>query len=118
MSDGQAGRALAMLRIVAGAGAWLTPNLTARILGLPAGGPLAFVLRLFGVRDVVLGLGYLNASPDDRNNWLRMGMVADAGDAVAAVVAVRRGAVPARTGIPLALTAVGASVAAASEQSR
>ena len=117
MTDGQqAGQALAVLRIGAGAGAWLMPNLAARIMGVPPGGSLAFILRLFGIRDLIMGLGYLAASPDDRNNWLRMGIVADAGDALAAVAAVRGGAVPARTGVPMALTALGAIAAGAAAQ--
>ena len=117
MSD-EAGRALALLRIGAGAGAWLTPTLAARLMGLQPGGSLAFVLRLFGIRDLIMGLGYLAAARDDRDNWLRMGIVADAGDAVAAFAAVRRGALPARTGVPMALAGLGAIAAAASVQNR
>lgn len=104
----QAARALALLRIGAGTGAWLAPNLAARLMGLQGGPSVAFVLRLFGVRDLIMGLGYLSASPDARDNWVRMGIVADAGDAVGSLAAVRAGGVPARTGIPMMLTAIGA----------
>ena len=120
MTDGQqAAQSLAVLRIGAGVGAWLMPNLAARIMGMQPGGSLAFILRLFGVREIIMGVGYLAASPDDRDNWLRMGIVADAADAVAAAAAVRRRAVPARTGVPMTLTALGAVAAgAASGQNR
>ena len=114
MTEGkQVGSALAVLRIGAGVGAWLTPSLAARIMGVQPDGSLAFILRLFGVREIIMGVGYLAASPGDRDNWLRMGIVADAGDAVAAVAAVGRGAVPARTGVPMTLTALGAVAAGA-----
>lgn len=120
MNDGrQAGDALAVLRIGAGVGAWLMPNLAARIMRVPPGGSMAFILRLFGIREVIMGVGYLVAAPQDRDNWLRMGIVADAADAVATVAAMHRGAVPARTGVPMTLTAMGAVAAgAASGQNR
>lgn len=117
-NDPQIGQALAVLRIGAGAGAWLMPKLAASIMGLQPGTSLGLALRLFGIRDVVMGLGYLTSAPEDRNNWLRMGIIADAGDALAALAAVRAGGVPARTGIPLALTAAGAVAAATTAQER
>ena len=107
----QMGQALAVLRIGAGIGAWLTPNLAARVMGLPPSPALAFVVRLFGIRDLMMGAGYLAASPDDRGVWLRTGMVADAADAVAALTAVARNGAPARTGVPLTLTALAAAAA-------
>ena len=119
MNNGQqAGQALALLRIGAGVGAWLTPNLAARIMGLQPGTSQALVMRLFGIRDLVMGLGYLTAAPEDRDNWLRMGIIADAADALAAVIAVGGGGMPARTGVPLALTAAGAVAAGTAAQER
>ena len=122
--NNQAAKALALLRIGAGAGAWLAPNLAARMMGLQQGPSQALALRLFGVRDLVMGLGYLAAAAgphgsakNAEDNWLRMGIVADAGDAIASLAAVRAGGVPARTGIPMMLTAA-AAVAVAARASR
>ena len=50
--------------------------------------------RVFGVRDVALGLGLAASAGDARRQWWRLGMLCDAGDAVAGVVSWRRGDLP------------------------
>jgi hypothetical protein len=89
-------RDLAVLRIAVGAGAWLTPNLAAKAFGMdPEGNPQAsYMGRLFGIRDVALAAGTLNSTGEARNLWLRLGLVCDAGDALAAVIAGRNGTLP------------------------
>ena len=51
-------------------------------------GPLVWLARAFGIRDVVLGAGALRSlsSPEPDASWVRMGAVADTSDAVAALI--------------------------------
>src|SRR5207245_5660578 len=52
-------KGLAGLRVAIGVTAWLFPNLAGRLFGLdPESNPQApYLARLFGVRDIALGLG-------------------------------------------------------------
>ena len=63
--------AIAIGRIVVGASAWLTPNLSGRhVRPRPRGQPqLPYVGRLFGARDVVLGAGVLRSSQKQKDAW-------------------------------------------------
>jgi hypothetical protein len=81
------------LRAAVGAGAWLTPNLAGRLFGLdPVGNPqLPYIGRLFGIRDVALAAGLAQSSGEDRKLWLQLGMLCDAADAVAGLLAGRSG---------------------------
>ena len=98
LSSDDAGRLLAVGRLTVGTTGWLTPGLAARALGLaPDGAPpkgLSFVLRLFASRDIALGLGLLSSTGSERDRWLVLGMITDAGDAAAAVVAGLRRQMP------------------------
>jgi len=51
-------------------------------------GPLVWMSRAFGIRDIVLGLGALGelAEEDPDGRWVAYGAAADTCDAVAAVV--------------------------------
>lgn len=111
----QAGRLLALLRIAAGTGAWVAPEMAGVALGVKQGAhpPLPFVLRLFGSRDVAMGAGYLTAAPADRDRWLALGMAVDAADAAGALLAGRKGLMPERVMWPAALTALAAVALAA-----
>lgn len=77
---------LAAGRVAIGAGIWLRPGLSARILGFGALDPRALALgRVAATRDLVLGswgLGALNDRPALRRAALA-GAAADAGDALA-----------------------------------
>lgn len=103
---------LVRVRTAIGAGAWLAPRLSARLFGLdPEANPQAAYLgRLFGVRDVALGYG-LNASSteEQRRQWLRIGVVCDAADALAGLFAGRRGDLPARSALMVTATALAAA---------
>jgi hypothetical protein len=104
-------------RIAIGAGALLAPGLAGRLFGLKAdGNPEAQYLgRLFGVRDVALGVGLLKARRKDRALWLQAGIACDAADTVAALIALRDGAAPLPVGasLPLVAAAVAAGGVAA-----
>jgi len=89
-------KALAGGRVAIGASAWLAPNLVGRLFGLdPRGNPqLTFMARLFGVRDVALGVGALSSSAESRRLWLQLGAGCDALDAVAARRGAKDGSLP------------------------
>jgi hypothetical protein len=102
---------LAALRLAIGAGAWAAPDTTGKMFGLdPAGNPQGnYLARLFGVRDIALGAGALVSNGESKALWLRLGVACDAADAAAAVLARRRGVIPAWATVLLAGTAVSAA---------
>jgi Domain of unknown function (DUF4267) len=115
-------RALGALRIAVGLVSWLTPNLAARLFGLnAAANPQApYLARLFGVRDLVLGVATMTASGQDRRRWLIAGLVCDSADAAAAGLGYRDGYLPAVTTAMLtapALAAVGMGAKALGDDS-
>jgi hypothetical protein len=93
MNPESAPTAIAALRIAIGSGAWLTPNLAARLFGLdPAGNPQApYLGRLFGVRDLALGAGTLATEGKVRRSWLAAGLACDVADTAAALLGRRAG---------------------------
>lgn len=109
------GRTLVSLRLGVGLGAWAAPNLSGKLFGLdPAGNPQASYLgRLFGVRDVALAAGAATASGDARKLWWRLGILCDAADLMAAVIAGRNGTLPKAGAIMVGVAAAGATVAGA-----
>lgn len=100
-------------RIVVGATAVIAPGFLGRRWfadeSTPPGASVA--IRAFGGRDLALGLGTVQAldAGEPAARWLQMGVVSDAIDAVATVVALRH--IGARRAIPVLLTAVGAAAA-------
>src|SRR5437588_8205056 len=91
-----------------GAGAWLAPRFSGRLFGLdPDANPQASYLgRLFGVRDVALGVGLSSSSGPDRQQWLRLGIACDLADAAAGVLAGRAGELPKRATVLVTATAL------------
>jgi hypothetical protein len=83
--------ALAMGRIAAGLLAWISPRLTARVFGMSAGDQSAYPWRLFGVRDLVIGIGTLRSSDAQRRAFVTAGLACDVGDGAAGAVAMSRG---------------------------
>ncbi|HYZ82399.1 MAG TPA: hypothetical protein VE571_14075 [Solirubrobacteraceae bacterium] len=85
--------ALTGIRALIGATTWLAPRLSGRLFGLdPAANPqLPYVARLFAIRDVALAVGLQSSDGDARRLWIQMGIASDAADAVAGVLAGRRG---------------------------
>src|SRR3954465_3056612 len=112
--------ALAGLRAVIGASAWAAPDLSGRLFGLdPDANPQAGYLgRLFGVRDLVLGVGTLRAEGDarklwppagiPRRLWVGAGIACDAADAAASLLGKRNGTLSTFTGIGTAVIALAA----------
>jgi hypothetical protein len=104
-------KSLIGIRGVVGAGAWLAPRTSGRLFGLdPAGNPQApYLGRLFGVRDVALAFGLSASSGAERKQWLRIGVACDLADAVAGVLAGRRGELPKMATVLVTGTALGAA---------
>lgn len=111
MSSEQSVRNLAVLRLVIGIGAWVLPGFAGRLFGLdPAGNPQApYLSRLFGVRDIALGLGTLQSSGEARQRWLQLGVLCDAADTAAAELGRRAGYLSAPTALLLGTPAVAAT---------
>lgn len=107
----QAATALVGLRLAVGAGAWLLPETTGSLFGIPAarnpGAP--FLARLFGVRDVALGGLLATSKGATRTRLLQVGVAVDASDSVAAVVAGASRQLPAAGAALSALTAAAAA---------
>jgi hypothetical protein len=87
-------RVLVGLRVAIGAGSWIAPRLAGRLFGLDAvaNPQLPYVARLFGVRDVALGAGLQLSSGENRRLWLQLGILCDAADFAAGILAGRSGA--------------------------
>jgi hypothetical protein len=90
----------AWLRLVIGAFAGLAPRAFSRLYGLqaPAAVPLASgppvqpaFVRLFAVREVLMGVAQLQATGDDKARWVRWGVPVDLVDAGSVGLAVARG---------------------------
>lgn len=80
-------------RVAVGLASLLAPDQAFRGAGLDSRGnpQLPLMTRMFGVRDLVLGAGALTAGGGERRRWLQAGVVADAADAAAALIAHRGG---------------------------
>src|SRR5690349_17175042 len=103
---------LSLARIAVGAAAWANPELGLRSAMLdPAAPQSAYLLRLFGARDVALGVITLFAKPELKPALLRVGLGVDSADAAAAVIALQKKQVESIPGAVLA-GAAGAAVLA------
>lgn len=93
MSGDAAVKVLSGLRVLVGALAWLAPELAGKAFGLDfkRNRQAAYVGRLFGIRDIALGIGTSAAQGDNRRGWLIAGVVCDVADAAAAEVGRRDG---------------------------
>lgn len=78
-------------RMIVGGTSWAAPRWATNLMGLDIKAPAgSYWARLFGIRDVALGLGLLLSEPgDDRRRWRLMGIVSDAADAFAGEMAAR-----------------------------
>jgi hypothetical protein len=115
---------LPALRLAIGAGAYAAPGVTGKVFGfknIDLNHEALFMARLFGIRDVALGVGALAAGADSRRLWWQLGVVCDLADAAAGVMSFKSGGpkVPAVLSTITALSAVGLGVAvlSSSEQS-
>lgn len=91
MGDRELARSLALGRIVIGAVAIALPGLVGRIWLGPEGGrkPAKALMRVFGVRDIALGIVTLDAIDEDRpiSHLLQLGVACDSVDLVATALA-------------------------------
>jgi hypothetical protein len=98
---------LSVARIAMGATSWAAPALSLRLFMLDNGAPQSpYLLRLFGVRDIALGVATLTASGAAQTNLLRIGLAVDAADAAAGLLAASSGGVSKPRGVLLAAAAV------------
>lgn len=102
---------LAAFRIALGAAAWLVPGPLARLFGVRPRRitpELEYMTRVFGVRAVTLGVGYLSSSGDARRLWHRLWILCDAADTAMGTRMVARGELGGATAAAGLLTTGGA----------
>lgn len=104
---------LSLGRIAVGAVALARPEAAAKALQLdPTTNPqLPYVARLFGSREIALGLVTLFARGKGRTSVVTLGVLVDAADVGAAYVAMKEGSVSQRSAGALIGPAVGAIAA-------
>jgi hypothetical protein len=83
--------ALVTTRTAIGVGSWAAPGLAGGLFGLDvAANPQSpYLARLFGVRDLALGVGVAATQGEARKLWLKIGIACDLADAAAGVLAGR-----------------------------
>ena len=111
MADDRMLTTLVGLRSAIGAGTWLAPRIAGRLFGLDpaANEQLPYLGRLFGARDLALAVGTSSSSGAERARWLRIGIACDLADALAGVLAGRRGELPAAATVLVSATALAAA---------
>ena len=101
-------RGLALFRIVLGTFAWFAPRTMNRVFGVPRADDspaLIYMNRVFGVRAVSLGVGYLASSGEARELWHRLWLLCDSADTAMGAAMAARGRFPALTAVQaLAIT--------------
>ncbi len=100
-SLGAAMTGLAAFRIALGAASWLAPGPLARAFGVRADRltpELEYMTRVFGVRAVALGAGYLASSGEARRLWQRLWLLCDTADTAMGVGMIAGGRLDPRQG--------------------
>jgi hypothetical protein len=108
----QVKRAYQLGRVAIGSAAFVVPSLAGRGFGveLDPGGQV--IMRLFGVRDAILGVGQiLGEKHGAARGWYEAAAVVDAADAVVLAVGAATGVLPRRTAAVGAVVALSAAVA-------
>jgi hypothetical protein len=100
---------LSLGRIALGAVAYAAPSLGLKALTFEGGPQATYLVRVFGARDLALGVLTLVAPPSQRLALVKAGIAVDAADAAAGLAALRSGGVGKPMGV--LLTAVGAAAA-------
>ncbi len=87
---------MAVGRVVVGVLARIHPKSVFRIFGAgPSADPvLLYMMRVFGIRAVVSGAGYLTAGPPERRRWQRLAFACDLSDTIAGGADLLRGVAP------------------------
>src|ERR1700728_2503768 len=111
-------QALPAVRFAIGAGAFAAPVLTGKAFGLSTkdNHEAVFLGRLFGIRDLALGIGQTVSSGEANALWWQLGIVCDLGDAIAAFKMFKAGGPKVASVLAgaTALSAVGLGIAALS----
>ncbi|AKC37965.1 Aspartate carbamoyl transferase [Mycolicibacterium phlei] len=87
-------RGLAIGRIVVGVASLVVPNVLAKASRVPATPELTYMTRIFGIRAVALGLGYLTSPTSERFRWQRLALIVDVTDTVHGTAHLIRGDIP------------------------
>lgn len=84
--------ALALGRVALGAPSRLAPRATARAFGAgrAASAELDYMTRVFGIRAIALGLGWLSSDGAARRRWQRLAFMCDVSDTIAGIGHLRR----------------------------
>ncbi|MFC8045802.1 hypothetical protein [Nocardia sp. NPDC057353] len=85
----------------AGAASLGAPNALTRAFGARSTPESLYLTRVYGIRALAMGFGYLTAGPRERARWLRLGLLIDLSDTVAGLGHVRRRDVSPRVAWPL-----------------
>jgi hypothetical protein len=101
---------ISLARIAIGATALASPELAGRLFRLDtaANPQLPYMARMFGSREIALGVVTLASRGRARRGVVALGVAVDGADAYAGFEAGRSGAVDARTGTFLAAPAIAA----------
>ncbi|MGB3356075.1 MAG: DUF4267 domain-containing protein [Mycobacterium sp.] len=103
---------LAAMRIAIGGLAWARPEVAATLFGLPRPDAQSrYLWRLFGVRDVLIGLGTVTSTGRRHRTWAGVGLACDVADGAAGALGrndVPRNTAAAMVGVPAAAVAFGA----------
>src|SRR3954463_7368215 len=96
MDTAQTIRSLSGIRVAIGTSAWATPRLAGKAFGLDSdSNPQSpYLARLFGIRDLALGVGTLTSTGESQRRSLAPGPPCDAAHAAAGVPAGRAGYLP------------------------
>jgi hypothetical protein len=92
---------LAAFRVALGTASWLAPRPLARVYGVPEDRltpELTYMTRVFGVRAVALGVGYLASSGDARRLWHRLWLLCDTADTAMGVGMIASGKLRSKLG--------------------
>ncbi len=113
---GAALKSMAVGRIVLGALSLASPGAAARSFGMEGAitPELTYMARIFGIRAIALGSGYLLSEGDARRLWQRLAFICDTSDTIGGFGHVRRADLPGNTAVALtALTGTYAAFGAA-----
>src|SRR4051794_16130934 len=102
---------LSLGRIAIGAAALANPDATAKMFRLePTTNPqIPYMTRLFGSREIALGVITLLARGKTQRGAIGLGVLVDAADAGAGYLAMQDGSVSRKTAMTLAVPALGAA---------
>src|SRR4051812_41340403 len=98
---GAAMTGLAAFRIVLGAASWIAPRPLTRAYGVPEERitpELEYMTRVFGVRAIALGVGYLASSGEARRLWQRLWLLVDSADTAMGAGMLARGRLDVKRG--------------------